>query len=270
MDSSIIGRNSDPRCRRSANPFGRIAPLLGILLVLTSPGSAAHAGGNPFTRGDVNADASVDIADAIFLLGVLFLPGAPPIACEGVADANDDGTVNIADAISILSFLFDPSAPPLPEPSPTSPPGYDPTPTDPFPCGDEPIGPPPPGGLIRLAAGNDSMAPDGDYVLASDAEWSNFWNQHAGGGTPPPVDFTSDLVIAVVIGYFNGTHCSEIASASPSGDIQVRHYHWQLPCAPGIAPTVVYDIVVWENAQQVPLPLTFDATDVDTCPLPCP
>ena len=50
----------------------------------------------PFVRGDANGDGSIDITDAIFTLGFLFLGGgAPP--CEDAADADDRGTLEITD-----------------------------------------------------------------------------------------------------------------------------------------------------------------------------
>ena len=69
-------------------------------------------GGNPFNpdfiRGDANNDGSTNIADAIFLLGVLFpTPGSSnTLACEAAADTNNDGFINIADAIFLLGVLF--------------------------------------------------------------------------------------------------------------------------------------------------------------------
>ena len=84
-----------------------------------------------FRRGDSNSDATVNIADASFSLGVLFQypAGAPSQhGCQDAADANDDGTVDIADAITILTVLFAPSGGPMqnfPEPVGTC--GTDPT-----------------------------------------------------------------------------------------------------------------------------------------------
>ena len=65
-------------------------------------------GGPRFQRGDCNDDASFNIADAIYLLGVLF-PGAGggnPLLCASACDANSDATLNIADTIFMLSTLF--------------------------------------------------------------------------------------------------------------------------------------------------------------------
>jgi len=70
-----------------------------------------------FLRGDTNEDSSVDIADAVNLLGALFVPGTPPLACPDAGDGNDDGQVNIADAVSVLSGLFG-GGPPPPAPYP--------------------------------------------------------------------------------------------------------------------------------------------------------
>jgi hypothetical protein len=58
-----------------------------------------------FRRGDANASAIVDLADAVFTLNHLFL-GGPAAACAGAADANDSGAVDIADASFTLSWLF--------------------------------------------------------------------------------------------------------------------------------------------------------------------
>ncbi|MAJ27943.1 hypothetical protein CBD41_00885 [bacterium TMED181] len=79
--------------------------------------------GNPiaasFRRGDINADNSVNLADAVFLLESLFIPGSMPINCLDAADCNDDEGVNLADAIYLLSHLFIPGSPPLPDPQGT-------------------------------------------------------------------------------------------------------------------------------------------------------
>jgi len=90
------------------------------------------AGDIPFRRGDANGDQATNIADAVFLLSVLFPvpPGpAPALGCADAADANDDGSVNIADAIAILGALF--GGTPLPPPTGAC--GNDPTP-DPLTC----------------------------------------------------------------------------------------------------------------------------------------
>lgn len=80
----------------------------------------------PFRRGDVNADGSVDLSDAITILGALFA-GTVLSDCEDVVDANDDGHVNIGDAVGLLSVLFTGGAQ-LPPPFPDC--GSDPTPDD--------------------------------------------------------------------------------------------------------------------------------------------
>ena len=69
-----------------------------------------------FLRGDSNDDGSVDISDAVSVLGYLFQGGNAPY-CADAADANDDGQVDIGDPILILRSLFQRSArirPPYP------------------------------------------------------------------------------------------------------------------------------------------------------------
>jgi hypothetical protein len=56
-------------------------------------------------RGDVNFDASVDLTDAIIILGDLFL-GTQKILCPPAADFDQNGAVNLSDPISILNYLF--------------------------------------------------------------------------------------------------------------------------------------------------------------------
>lgn len=95
------------------------APVMSDITVgLFTPGSpdevevqalAPASGSEPdFTRGDCGADGSVNIADAVVLLGDLFPPpgGPMPVECRDACDANDDGSLNIADAVGILSSLF--------------------------------------------------------------------------------------------------------------------------------------------------------------------
>ena len=80
---------------------------------------------SPFRRGDINGDDSVNLADGIFLLESLFVPGSAMVNCRDAADCNDDEGVNLADAIYLLSHLFVPGSPGLPEPEGAC--GEDPT-----------------------------------------------------------------------------------------------------------------------------------------------
>jgi hypothetical protein len=66
-----------------------------------------------FARGNCAADAKIDIADAIFLLGHLFLGGREP-ACSQACDANADGALNLTDAVFLLHHLFIGGAAPEP------------------------------------------------------------------------------------------------------------------------------------------------------------
>jgi formylglycine-generating enzyme required for sulfatase activity len=63
------------------------------------------AGVQPFRRGNVNGDKTVDISDAIATLSYLFLGHAPP-TCLSAADTNDDGALDISDGVTLLSYLF--------------------------------------------------------------------------------------------------------------------------------------------------------------------
>lgn len=78
-----------------------------------------------FLRGDANGDLGVNIADAVFLLNSLFVPGSPEVPCSDGGDVNDDGGLNIADAVYLLNALFVPGSSPIPDPNPEC--GEDPT-----------------------------------------------------------------------------------------------------------------------------------------------
>ncbi|MBN1442902.1 MAG: hypothetical protein JXA90_09340 [Planctomycetes bacterium] len=70
-----------------------------------------------FRRGDVNADAEIDLSDAVAVLQHLFLGRPQHLACEKSADSDDSGDVAITDAIQILQLLFL-GGPPPEEPFP--------------------------------------------------------------------------------------------------------------------------------------------------------
>ena len=70
----------------------------------------------PFVRGNCNGDATVNIADGIWMLNELFLSG-PSGTCFESCDANDDDNYGPADAIYIISYrLQDGPEPPGPFP----------------------------------------------------------------------------------------------------------------------------------------------------------
>ncbi len=100
------------------------------LLSVPVPGGC---GGTLFVRGDCNVSGSIDISDALFLLGALFGGGSSP-SCDKACDVQDGGSLNIADAIGILAYLFTSGANPL-APFPSC--GIDPTP-DPLTCNTAP------------------------------------------------------------------------------------------------------------------------------------
>ena len=59
----------------------------------------------PFRRGDVDANDTVDITDAVNILNFLFAGGAQP-PCMDAADVQDTGKVDISAAVSLLGYLF--------------------------------------------------------------------------------------------------------------------------------------------------------------------
>lgn len=87
-------------------------------------GALGPAEGEYFRRGDVDASSTSNLADAVLLLSMLFIPGATPIYCDDAGDADDSGSINLTDPVNILSALFVTGAP---LPPPFSECGADPT-----------------------------------------------------------------------------------------------------------------------------------------------
>lgn len=78
----------------------------------------------PFVRGDANEDGGLDVADGVFILGILTMVYDVP-ECADVVDVNDDGTIEISDAIYLLNYMFQSGTEP---PAPFPLPDFDPTP----------------------------------------------------------------------------------------------------------------------------------------------
>ncbi|MCS5626458.1 MAG: dockerin type I domain-containing protein, partial [Planctomycetes bacterium] len=84
-------------------------------------------GGTIFRRGDTDGNGTVELTDAVFILGYLFQGSTTP-ACLETADSDDNGKIDVSDAIRLLGWLFaggGPLAPPGSEEC-----GRDPTPGD--------------------------------------------------------------------------------------------------------------------------------------------
>ena len=61
--------------------------------------------------------------------------------------------------------------------------------------------PPGSGGLSTLAAGDQSGITSMRFEVVRDAAaWAALWQEHAGGGTPPSVDFASRMVVGIWLG----------------------------------------------------------------------
>jgi hypothetical protein len=63
--------------------------------------------GDPtFIRGDSNQSGRIDLSDAVFILGFLFLGSPASIACLDAADPDANGKIELTDAVYLLQFLF--------------------------------------------------------------------------------------------------------------------------------------------------------------------
>lgn len=73
--------------------------LLGIIVI--TPMALSYAG----VCGDVNADRTTSVSDAIFLINHLFKGGPAPNPMAS-GDVNNDGKVNVGDVVYLISYLF--------------------------------------------------------------------------------------------------------------------------------------------------------------------
>lgn len=114
-DTVLVDGMLDPMCSSACASDGCIL------------GPIFDACATTYVTGDNNDDGGVDVADAVTLLGQLFVPGTDPSTCVAAGDANGDDTVDISDGIYLLSFLFVPGSPspasPFPDCGPADPGG---------------------------------------------------------------------------------------------------------------------------------------------------
>ena len=67
--------------------------------------------GEPFVRGDANADGIINVADIVYLVNYLYRGGSEPSPAES-GDATCDGVVNVADIVFLVNYLYRGGDPP--------------------------------------------------------------------------------------------------------------------------------------------------------------
>lgn len=110
LSDAVACLNMIRECRhrvsvRGISGFFDCDPIEGIRMQAILDAEVAVLPGD-FACGDVDGSGRVNITDAVFLLGFLFLPQGIGLPCPGTADANGDGTTDISDPVLILMFLF--------------------------------------------------------------------------------------------------------------------------------------------------------------------
>jgi len=85
---------------------------------LNANGIPDECEGGPQRPGDANQDGRVDLSDAVWLLGHLFVGTNPKLPCEGetaagpgpgellLLDHNGDGRLDLSDPVGVLGYLF--------------------------------------------------------------------------------------------------------------------------------------------------------------------
>lgn len=103
--------------------IGEMTPAGKRVIVIFGEGDVVE---RTFVRGEINSEDPVNLSDAIWVLGYLFLGYTEP-ECLDAADVDDSGSVELTDGIYLLNFLFL-GGPEPPAPYPAA--GTDPTPDD--------------------------------------------------------------------------------------------------------------------------------------------
>jgi hypothetical protein len=79
--------------------------VIGISMSIAYGTEAGFVLASKIKRGDVNANGTVDLGDAIYILNYLFRSGTDPCPMEA-GDVNCTGLVDLGDAIFLLNYLF--------------------------------------------------------------------------------------------------------------------------------------------------------------------
>ncbi|MBI4606686.1 MAG: hypothetical protein HY721_32380 [Planctomycetes bacterium] len=90
---------------------GTAAAKVRVLAGASAIGPGSVAPPVTFRRGDCDANAAVNITDAIFGLEGLFKGGRQP-DCPDACDTDDNGAVNLTDMVVLLTYLFRGGPPP--------------------------------------------------------------------------------------------------------------------------------------------------------------
>lgn len=59
-----------------------------------------------YIEGDANADADINVGDAVFMINYVFTGGPDPLPVPMAGDANCDARPDIADAVYIINYVF--------------------------------------------------------------------------------------------------------------------------------------------------------------------
>ncbi len=65
------------------------------------------------SRGEVNNDHTLSVADVVYLIAYLFQQGPPPVPVRGMGDCNCDGNVSVSDVTYLINYLTKGGAKPL-------------------------------------------------------------------------------------------------------------------------------------------------------------
>jgi hypothetical protein len=101
---SFGGASESANFRISVNSGGQPSPP-GLSESTNWLVKAGYVFASRVKRGDANADGTLDLGDAIYILNYLFKAGPDPCPMEA-GDANGDGMVDLGDAIYVLNYLF--------------------------------------------------------------------------------------------------------------------------------------------------------------------
>jgi hypothetical protein len=101
---SFAGKSESDNYKIPVNSGGQHS-IIGTSASTTFGIEAGFVLASKIKRGDVNANGTVDLGDAIYILNYLFKGGTDPCPMEA-GDVNCTGQVDLGDAIFLLNYLF--------------------------------------------------------------------------------------------------------------------------------------------------------------------
>jgi hypothetical protein len=90
--------------------MGKKHALLTSVILIAILGSATTATAQPYICGDADGSGVVEVADAVFLISYIFVPGSPAPDPYAAGDPDCTAVIETADAVYLINYIFVPGS----------------------------------------------------------------------------------------------------------------------------------------------------------------